>query len=92
MTVGHFQDSSEFAARGSSRSVSRAETMLCAVRWARDIPGWFVFEATVLKIALQPRRQDARSLMSVRSPTWMLTLGWEERDGCIERSREAERA
>ena len=66
--------------------------MLCAVRWAMDIPGWLVFEATVLKTALQPRRQDARSGMSVRSPTWMLTFGLEERDGCIERSREAERA
>jgi len=66
--------------------------MLCAVRWAIDIPGWLVFEATVLKMALQPRRQDDRSLTSVRSPTWMLTLGLEERDGCIELSLEAERA
>ena len=92
MIVGHFQDSCEFVARLSSRSISRAETMLCAVRWARDISGWLVFDPTVLKMALQPRRQDARSLVSVRSPTWMPTLGLEESDGCIELSRVAERA
>jgi hypothetical protein len=62
------------------------------VRWAMDIPGCFVFEAAVLKMVLQPRRQDTRSLMSVRSPTWILTLGVEDRDGCTEWSREAERA